>query len=66
MLDDPAEDPATFTDPPDDLPDEPFPDLAEEEAWDTKKFKGGTAYGKTGLWAAFKDSGNQPGQLPTP
>ena len=60
VLEDPDEDPVTFTDPPDDIPDEPFPDLVEEEAWDTKTFKDGTAYGKTGLWAAYKDSGNQP------
>ena len=66
VLDDP-DDPAIFTDPPHDPPYEPFPNQTEENtAWDTKAFKGGTAYGKTGLWAAYKDSDKQTGQLPTP
>ena len=66
VLEDPAEDPVTFTDPPNDIPNEPFPNQAEDTALDIKTFKGGTAYGKRGLWSAYKDSGNQPGQHPTP
>ena len=69
VLDDP-DDPAIFTDPPEgqafDDEDEPFPDQPEGTAWETKTFKGGTAYGKAGLWAAYNDSDKQTGQLPTP
>jgi hypothetical protein len=66
VLDDPEDDGALFTDPPHDPPYEPFPDQAEDTAVDTKAFKGGIAYGKTGLWAAYKDSSKQTEQLPTP
>ena len=54
VLDDP-DDPSIFTDPPHDPPYEPFPDQPEGTAWETKTFKGGTAYGKAGLWAAYRN-----------
>ena len=67
VLDDPNYDGALVADPPHDPPYDPFRELAEEDtALDTKAFKGGTAYGKTGLWAAYKDSNKQTGLLPTP
>jgi hypothetical protein len=66
VSDDPYDDPILFADPPSDPEGEPFPDQAEDTAVNTKTFKGGIAYGKTGLWAAYKDSGKQTEQLPTP
>jgi hypothetical protein len=58
VLDDP-DDPAIFTDPPEgqafDDEDEPFPNQPEGAAWETKTFKGGTAYGKAGLWAVYRN-----------
>ena len=66
VSDDPYDDPILFADPPSDPEGEPFPDQAEDTAVNTKTFKGGTAYGKTGLWAAYKDSSKQTEQLPTP
>ena len=66
VSDDPYDDPILFADPPSDPEGEPFPDQAEDTAVNTKTFKGGIAYGKTGLWAAYKDSSRQTEQLPTP
>jgi len=64
VLEDPSKDPATFTEPPNDLPYEPFPDQAEDTGWKTQKLGKSTLYSTNDLRKLVLGKGGQPEQHP--